>query len=95
MISKEDHEERLELYSRGLNDSQIGEALYLTPGAVAFWRKRNGLKPNFEQKTYDHAEIADMLRSGMSVSEVCKAVGCSNTLVRDIRREVDKDADRG
>lgn len=94
MISKKDHEERLELYNRGLTDSQIGEALFLSQSAVGSWRKRNGLKPNYDMKTYDHAKIADMIQSGMSVSEVCKAVGCSSTLVRDIRREANKDADR-
>ena len=46
MISFDEHQERLQLYFQGLNDREIAEKLYLTPGAIIRWRQINNLPSN-------------------------------------------------
>ena len=46
MISFDEHQERLQLYYQGLNDREIAEKLYLTPGAIIRWRQINNLPSN-------------------------------------------------
>ena len=46
MLLKEEHERRMALYQKGLNDKEIGDRLFLTPTTIVYWRKKNGLRPN-------------------------------------------------
>ena len=46
MISFGEHQERLQLYSQGLNDREIAEKLYLTQSAIIRWRQINNLPSN-------------------------------------------------
>ncbi len=48
MISFVEHQERLQLYYQGLNDREIAEKLYLTPGAIIRWRQINNLPSNMK-----------------------------------------------
>ena len=48
MISFDEHQERLQLYSQGLNDREIAEKLYLTPSAIIRWRQLNNLPSNMK-----------------------------------------------
>ena len=48
MISFDEHQERLQLYFQGLNDREIAEKLYLTPGAIIRWRQINNLPSNMK-----------------------------------------------
>lgn len=37
---------KMELYKRGYNDREIGEAIGMTGGAITYWRRKRGLKRN-------------------------------------------------
>lgn len=50
MITFDEHQERLQLYSQGLNDREIAEKLYLSSNAIFRWRKINNLTDNVKTK---------------------------------------------
>ena len=50
MISFDEHQERLQLYSQGLNDREIAEKLYLSSNAIFRWRHINNLPDNVKIK---------------------------------------------
>ncbi len=45
MLSKEQQEERLELYNKGLNDKKMADILGLVPVSICFWRNKHNLPP--------------------------------------------------
>lgn len=69
-LSPEKHAERLKLYNLGLRDSEIADALGMSPNGIADWRYRNGL-PKIEYFGIDSSEdIQDCLH--------CKRKKCNN-----------------
>lgn len=89
MIPKNDHEKRLALYNQGLNDREIGERLYLTSSAIAFWRRVNGLPAH---NTYRRitpeidAEMREIHRAGKSDLVISKKFGMNKNTVYSWRR---------
>ena len=49
VVTESKHQQRLALYNQGLGDQQIGDALGgLNESTIRQWRKRWGLKPNYD-----------------------------------------------
>ena len=89
MISKEDHEKRLALYNQGLGDREIGERLYLTSSAIAFWRRVNGLPANHTYCVITpemDAEMRKMHRAGQSDFAISQKFGMNKSTVYSWRR---------
>ena len=78
MIPREEHEARLKLYNQGLNDTEMGHALYLSPATVHRWRRINGLPSNFKSPRMTGAELEEiwrMYRAGETDWRIGKATG--------------------
>lgn len=85
MISKEEHEKRMELYRKGASDKEIGEALFLAQSTVFHWRKINNLPRNARHREIKPEEDALMLRlheCGMSDKKIGETVGRPTGTVR-------------
>ena len=46
MVTAKEHEKRLGLYRKGLNDREIGDQCFVSNDAIYSWRKKYGLKAN-------------------------------------------------
>lgn len=43
MLTAEEHETRIDLYNKGMNDSEIAKILHYSPENIRYWRKKNNL----------------------------------------------------
>ena len=76
MISPQEHKTRLQLYTEGLNDRQIGERLYLTPQAVYMWRIKNGLPANCKTgRRFDYTRRFRLYEEGCHDPEIAEVEG--------------------
>ena len=48
---KNTYKKRMELYNKGLSDSEIAKKVGITTSGIESWRKRNGLEPNYIKRT--------------------------------------------
>ncbi len=46
LLTRKEQRQRIKLYNRGLNDSEMGRRLDRTKEAVRAWRIKNSLRPN-------------------------------------------------
>ena len=89
MLPKEEHEQRMELYRRGMTDREIADQVYVTPEAITFWRKNHGLTANIPRRKITPSMEAEMLRmyqDGMSDGQISKESGMKKATVVSWRR---------
>lgn len=48
VVTETKHQQRLALYNQGLSDREIAEAVGMSEDGIRQWRKRWGLKPNYD-----------------------------------------------
>lgn len=92
MLTREENRRRMELYRKGLNDKEIGDRLFLTPTTIVYWRKKNGLHPNWARNnlTEQELEIMErMYRARASDSQIANEIGRCVSTVRSWRRRND------
>ena len=91
MIPIEEHEKRMALYRKGLNDAQIGRECYCAPATIAAWRGKHGLPARITKKRVDWTAADDLIRRGLRPVEIAEAVGCEistiHRRIRQLRRE--------
>ena len=89
MLLKEEHERRMALYQKGLNDKEIGARLFLTPKTIVYWRQKNGLPPNRPRDTLTKQDLEvmeQMYHARASDSQIAKEIGRCVSTVRSWRR---------
>lgn len=95
MPSKINTDEALQLYRQGMSDGDIARHFGVTQSGATYWRKRQGLPPNFAQQTRldaDKRRLArKLLREGMSAGQVAATIGCCYLTIQHIRREIKQD----
>lgn len=91
MIPIEEHEKRMALYRKGLNDAQIGRECYCTPATITAWRKKHGLPARITKKRVDWAAADLLIYSGAEPKVVAEKVRCDvstiHRRIRQLRRE--------
>ena len=89
MLPKEEHEQRMELYRKGMTDREIAEQCFLSRGAVHNWRTRMGLPAHRARKPLSRAENETMLRmyrAGASDGQIARETGRCLSTVQSWRR---------
>ena len=89
MLPREEHERRMVLYQKGLNDKEIGDRIFLTPTTIVYWRKKNGLRPNRPRDTLTKQDLEIMERmyqARASDSQIAKEIGRCVSTIRSWRR---------
>ncbi len=85
-----EHEERLELYNKGLTDEKIGDQLYLSRRTIQAWRAKHSLpthRPNVPNRDKgEHARRLDLYRQGYSDREIAERLGWSTECIAGWRR---------
>lgn len=89
MLPKEEHEQRMELYRKGMTDRQIAEQCFLCTGAIRNWRNQMGLPSNHPRNKLTSAEeetMEQMYRAGASDGQIARETGRCLSTVQSWRR---------
>lgn len=79
----------LNLYKKGLNDSEIGRVLKCNNATITLWRKRNELVKNFKYKTKVNEEkFLEYYNSGLKDVKIAEILNVSRQSVRYIREKL-------
>ncbi len=87
-----DIEELKALHKAGHPDGTIAERLGVSRTAVGRARNSLHLRPNRITNrgaaAYDRSRIGEMLRNKMTTEQICEELGCSDSVVSVVRREI-------
>ena len=81
-------EKAMAMWKAGAFDAEIAAEVGCTQGNISHWRKKHGLKNNrargsWSRKAYDWALARRIYDRGGRTTEICQAVGCSDSAARD------------
>ena len=81
-------EKAMAMWKAGAFDAEIAAEVGYTQGNISHWRKKHGLKNNrargsWSRKAYDWALARRIYDRGGRTTEICQAVGCSDSAARD------------
>lgn len=74
-ISKEEHQNRLYWYNKGLNDKEIGKKVYKTKYAIFYWRKKNNLSANGKNTKINDSKLRKIFfysQMNLSYNEIAR-----------------------
>lgn len=75
----------MDLYQRGLTDTQMAQKIGLPVSTIAGWRKRRKLIAN-KESLKDAARMA-LYRKGLSDGDIGQILGVSNGVIREWRKK--------
>ena len=85
MVSLSQESKRMELYRRGLNDTEIAKRCGVSPRTIGYWRESRGLRPNpITKLKLPKAEESKRLRlyhEGLSDAEIAKRCGVAERTI--------------
>lgn len=84
-LSSEEERLRMDLYQRGLTDTQMAQKIGLPVSTIAGWRKRRKLIAN-KESLKDAARMA-LYRKGLSDGDIGRILGVSNGVIREWRKK--------
>lgn len=84
-LSSEEERLRMDLYQRGLTDTQMAQKIGLPVSTIAGWRKRRKLIAN-KENIKDTARMA-LYRKGLSDGDIGRILGVSNGVIREWRKK--------
>jgi DNA-binding CsgD family transcriptional regulator len=81
-MTKINHQEFIELYEKGLNDTEIAKVLNVNNATVTFHRQKKALKKNFEYKhSINIEELIPLYEQGLSSAKIGKILHVSRKCV--------------
>lgn len=85
-MAKINHQQFIQFYNRGLNDTEISKELNVSNAAVTYHRQKRGLKKNFEYKSsIDEEKFISLYEKGLSDREIAKIINISKSAIGDYR----------
>ena len=74
VLSPEEHQERKDVYMKGLNDGESAELLYMTPDGYGWWRRSQGLPPNTATTMENYGKRMELYNQGKTDSEIAASL---------------------
>ena len=80
----QEHDLRMDLYNQGKNDRQIADILGVGDTAIYKWRKKNGLKANYQPTANDNR--LELYNQGLTDQEIAKAINKNASAIKEWRK---------
>jgi transposase len=80
---------------KNLSAPELAESFKVSDGTIYNWLKLVGISRQPRSNSVSKVKITRLLEKGLSVREIMGLVGCSDTTIKNVRREMKREVVNG